>query len=264
MVGYYNYIDMLTQERRKIIRGNIEANGAVKVADLADEFNVSRMTIRRDLLALSESGFIERTHGGAIAVNDGFGSMEQTINHRINHLTQEKRSIASAAAKLINPGETIFISAGSTSYWLARSIIYRSNLTVVVNSLIIAKLLSTSEKLDVIVVGGFLRKSELSLVGYPTENYLNDIHVDKVFMGVNGIDPDVGITSSNAQELMTDRSILKLSKNIIVIADHTKFGSISSGRMAPLSFVKTIVTSTLVPSQMVNAIRKQGVEVIQV
>jgi DeoR/GlpR family transcriptional regulator of sugar metabolism len=83
-------------------------------------------------------------------------------------------------------------------------------------------------------------------------------------MGVNGIDPDVGITSSNAQELMTDRSILKLSKNVIVIADHTKFGMISSGRMAPLSMVKTIVTSNLVYSQMVNAIRKQGVEVIQV
>ena len=263
-MGYYNDIDMLKQERRKIIRGAIEIKGAVKVSDLAAEFNVSRMTIRRDLLALSDSGFIERTHGGAVAVNDGFGSMEQAINQRINHLTQEKRNIASAAAKLIIPGETIFISAGSTSYWLAQNIMHKSNLTVVVNSLIIAKLLSTSEKLDIIVVGGFLRKSELSLVGYPTENYLKDIHVDKVFMGVNGIDPDVGITSSNAQELMTDRSILKLSKNVIVIADHTKFGAISSGRMAPLSMVKTIVTSSLVSSQMVNAIRKQGVEVIQV
>lgn len=104
---------MLTQERRKTIRGSIEVKGAVKVSDLAAEFNVSRMTIRRDLSALSDSGFIERTHGGAVAVNDGFGSMEQAINQRINHLTQEKRNIASAAAKLVNTGETKFISAGS-------------------------------------------------------------------------------------------------------------------------------------------------------
>jgi DeoR/GlpR family transcriptional regulator of sugar metabolism len=255
---------MLTQERRKIIRGTIEDKGSVKVSDLANEFGVSCMTIRRDLLALSESGFIERIHGGAIALNDGFGSMEQTIVHRINHLTQEKRSIASAAAKLIKSGETIFISAGSTTYWLAQNILYRSNLTVIVNSLIIAKLLSTSEKIEIIVAGGFLRKGELSLVGYLAENYLQDIHVDKVFMGVNGIDPDVGITSTNTQELMTDRSILKLSKNIIVVADHTKFGTISSGRVAPLSMVKTIVTSNLVSPQVVSAIKKQGVEVIQV
>lgn len=255
---------MLTQERKKSILETIENKGSVTVSELADQFNVSRMTIRRDLLNLSSSGYVERIHGGAIAVNDGFGSMEQNIIHRINHLTPEKRHIASAAAKLIKPAETIFISAGSTAYWLARNLIHRSELTVIVNSLIIAKLLASSEKIEVIVAGGFLRKSELSLVGYPTEKYLHDFHVDKVFMGVNGIDPDVGITSSNTQELMTDRSILGLSSNIIVIADHTKFGVISSGRVAPLKVVSTIITSNLVPKQTVSAIRKQGIEVIQV
>lgn len=255
---------MLTQERRNIIRRTIEEKGSVKVTDLAKKFDVSCMTIRRDLMALSERGYIERIHGGAFALNDGFGPMEQSISQRINFHTQEKRAIASAAAKLIKPGETIYISAGSTTYWLAQNLIYRNKLTVVVNSLIIAKLLSTSKYLEVIVAGGFLRKGELSLVGYPTEKYLQDIHVDKVFMGVNGIDPEEGITSLNAQELITDRAILKLSRNVIVVADHTKFGAVASGRVGPLAMIKTIVTSNLVPTHVINAITRQGVEVIQV
>jgi DeoR/GlpR family transcriptional regulator of sugar metabolism len=255
---------MFNEERKKRIREIIESRGMAKVSELAQSLNVSEMTIRRDLMELSAHGFIERTHGGAIAADYGLTNFEAPMVDRINHFSDEKRKIAAAINRMIGEKETIYLSSGSTTYWIARSIVNRRDLTVIVNSIINAKILAQCEGMQVIVVGGFLRRSELSLVGHIAEKTLKDLHVDKVIMGIRGIDPEYGYTSENPQELLTDRAMLNLSKNVIVVADHSKFGFIAASRTAPITAARTIVTTNLAPIDIVERITAQGVRVIQV
>lgn len=255
---------MYSEERKKRIRELIETRGLASVSELSRSLNVSEMTIRRDLMELSDHGFIERTHGGAIATDYGFNNLEAPMVDRINHFSDEKRKIAAAVTRMIGEKETVYLSSGSSTYWVARNLVDRGDLTVIVNSIINAKILAQCEDMQVIVVGGFLRRSELSLVGHLAETTLKDLHVDKVIMGIRGIDPEYGLTSENPQELMTDRAMLNLSKNVIIVADHTKFGFIAASRTAPVTAVRTIVTTTLAPAEIVERIVKQGVRVIQV
>jgi DeoR family transcriptional regulator, aga operon transcriptional repressor len=255
---------MYSEERKQKIREMIESHGQVSVADLAHSLNVSEMTIRRDLMQLSEHGFVERTHGGAVATDYGFNNFEAPMADRINHFSDEKRKIASAIARMIGQKETVYLSSGSTTYWVARYLTDRSDLTVIVNSIINAKILAQCKDMQIIVVGGFLRRSELSLVGHLAETTLKDLHVDKVIMGIRGIDPEYGLTSENPQELMTDRTMLGISNNVIIVADHTKFGFIAASRTAPVTAARTIVTTTLAPAEIVERITRQGVRIVQV
>jgi DeoR family transcriptional regulator of aga operon len=183
---------------------------------------------------------------------------------RINILQEEKRQIANAVVKMIGKGEKVYLSSGSTAYWVAKALLDRDDLTLVINSLVIANLLAQNDNMEVIVVGGFLRRSELSLVGHFAQNIIKDIRVDKVIMGIRGIHPEHGLTSDNLQELMTDRTILSMSENIIIVADHTKFGMIAASKTAPVTAAKMIVTSRKAPFEMVKTIREKGVQIIEV
>jgi DeoR/GlpR family transcriptional regulator of sugar metabolism len=255
---------MSKEERRRQIRKAVESRGEVIVAELALEFCVSEITIRRDLLELNDQGIIERTHGGALLADHSQSNLKAVMQDRIETYADEKRSIASAVARMIRHGETIYLSSGSTAYWVARALVGREDLTVVVNSLIHANVLAQSKEMIVIVVGGFLRRSELSLVGYFAESNVRDLRVDKVIMGIRGIHPEYGLTSDNPQELMTDRAIMKMGDEIIVVADHTKFGHVATNRTAPVTAATKIITSWLAPTDMVEKILQKGVQVIQV
>jgi DeoR/GlpR family transcriptional regulator of sugar metabolism len=147
---------------------------------------------------------------------------------------------------------------------VAKALLDRDDLTIIVNSLIIANILAQSKDMEVIVLGGFLRRSELSLMGHFVELASRDLRVDKVIMGIRGIHPEYGLTSDNPQELMTDRAMMRMSDNVIVIADHTKFGHVATSRTAPVTAAKVIVTTLEAPLAIIESIRKQGVQVIQV
>ena len=255
---------MFKEERKRKILEIIESRGKVVVSDLSHEFNVSEMTIRRDLMELSQHTSIERTHGGAVVANHRSKDFEAPMADRISTYTEEKRKIAAQVAGMIGHGETIFLSSGSTTYWVAKTLLDRSDLTVVINSLILANILARCEDMVVIVVGGFLRRSELSLVGHFAQTTVKDIRVDKVIMGIRGIHPEYGLTSDNLQELMTDRAMMSMSDHVIVVADHTKFGLVAPSRTAPVTAAKTIITTHLAPKDMVASIRQQGVQVILV
>jgi DeoR/GlpR family transcriptional regulator of sugar metabolism len=255
---------MFKEERRNQIREILEKQGRVRVEELADRFGVSKMTIRRDLEALARDIKIERTYGGAIAPYQPQKLLEPSFPERINVNYEEKRLIAEAAESLILPGEKIFLSAGTTAYLLAQKLTRRQDLFVVVNSILIASLFVPYRNIQVLVLGGFLRHSELSLHGYLVHEALRSIHLDKAIIGIRGIHPERGLTNDTPHEIMTDRAVLGISDNIIVIADHTKFGHIATSVTAPVEVAKTIVTSSLAPREIVEAIRAKGVEVIQV
>lgn len=255
---------MYKEERRRSIQNLIESNRNASVADLARQFNVSEMTIRRDLAALLAEGAIERTHGGAIPSKLPHKAFIPPMLDRLNDKLEEKQRIAAVVAKMIGRGEKIFLSSGTTSYWVAKALLDRDDLTIIVNSLIIANILAQSKDMEVIVLGGFLRRSELSLMGHFVELASRDLRVDKVIMGIRGIHPEYGLTSDNPQELMTDRAMMRMSDDVIVIADHTKFGHVATSRTAPVTAAKVIVTTLEAPLAIIESIRKQGVQVIQV
>ncbi len=119
-------------------------------------------------------------------------------------------------------------------------------------------------EIDTVVVGGFLRRSELSFIGHIAEATLQDLRVDKVIIGMRGIDPVHGLTSEHLEELKTDQAIIRMSDTVIVVADHTKFGRVATGRTAPITAASLIVTDTETPPEIIRAIRALGVEVVQV
>ncbi len=254
---------MLKEIRQQKIQEIIHEKANAKVSELAEEFGVSQMTIRRDLQALHEKGLIERMHGGA-SLTTNYNLMQSPILLRLYEQAAEKQAIARAVSQMIAVGEKIYIAAGSTTYWLAKAIASRSDLTVVTNSLPVANLLALSNDMEVILVGGFLRRREYSLVGHFAENMIRDLRLDKVIMGVGGIHPDYGLTNQYPQEMMMDRAYMDISDNIIILADHTKFGRVATTRTADVTRARTIVTSKLAPIDIVERIRQQGVEIILV
>ncbi len=255
---------MLKKERQREILKMVERTGKVEVDELAQTLVVSEMTVRRDLTELDELGFLERVHGGALIPNHGKETAELPVIERGKQKTEIKERLGKAVASMINDGEKIFLGSGSTTAAIASSLANHHNLTVITNALNIANILATATDVKVVIAGGFLRRSELSLVGYFAENALHGLQVDKSIIGVQGIDPVKGLTNDNMEELITDQAILNLSKTVIVVADHSKFGRVAAIRTAPITAVTKIITNTGGPRDILQAIRQMGVQIIEV
>ena len=254
--------DMLKQERQREILKIIESQGNAKVPALAGHFAVTEMTIRRDLLELGKRGLLERVHGGALLQNDRRGN-ESPVYERLLDRLDMKQQIGQAAARLIKDGDTIFLGSGSTTMAVAEALLNHRNLSVYTNALNIADALF-HYPVKVTVIGGSLRRTELSLIGDQTEKTIQGLRVDKVIIGIRGIDPVKGLTSDHMEELLTDQAILNISKTIIVVADHTKLGHVAAIRTAPITAITRIVTNKGGPKDILQAIRRMGVEILEV
>jgi DeoR/GlpR family transcriptional regulator of sugar metabolism len=179
----------------------------------------------------------------------------------MNAMADEKKRVAEFVAKLVEPSETIFLGSGTTTLYVARELIIRDDITAVTNSVPILHELANNSHMNIINVGGFLRRSELSLIGAFTEIVLKDIRVSKVIMGMRGIHPIHGFTCEHPQELMTDRQVLEISDQIIVVADHSKIGQVATNKVAPLESATMIVTSQQADPSLIHQIRELGVDV---
>jgi DeoR/GlpR family transcriptional regulator of sugar metabolism len=256
---------MLRQERLNRICELVEIEGQATVAGLSRQLGVSQMTIRRDLQELDDHGFLRRTHGGALPPERHRGLIEPPVLERMQENAELKRLLGRAAADRILPGEAIFLGSGTTALAVAEALAERPKpLTVFTNALTIANALAAVREITLVVVGGFLRRSELSLVGHLAEAAVRDIRVDRVIMGMRGIDPEKGLTSDYIQELKTDQAILGMGGSVIIVADHSKFGHVATSRTAPVQAASLIITDDRAPRPLVEAIRARGVEVILV
>lgn len=255
---------MLKKERQREILKVVERAGKVEVDKLAKRLDVSLMTVRRDLTELGELGLIERVHGGALLQRDSQGDVEPPVVERSKQKNEVKASIGRAVAGMIKDGEKIFLGSGSTTLAVALSLLHHHNLTVITNAINVANALITASQIHVAVVGGFLRRSELSLIGYMAEHALQGLQVDKVIVGTRGIDPVKGLTNDNMDELITDQAIFNISRNIIVVADHSKFGHVAAIRTAPVTTAAKIVTDAGGPKDILQTIRQMGVQIIEV
>jgi DeoR/GlpR family transcriptional regulator of sugar metabolism len=247
-------------DRQKQILQLLERQQRLSVAGICATFEISEATARRDLETLANLGKLQRVHGGAIVLTQA--PPESPILQRQNEQTDEKTRIGQAAAALVQPGETVFLGSGSTVLEAARALRGRRGLTVLTNSLPVVNALAGAEEITLICLGGMLRESEFSFIGHITEQALAEVRADKALIGTRAISLEDGLTSDYLPETMTDRAILKASGQILVLADHTKFGRAATVRLAPLESIHTIVTDGQTPRDFLEAIQARGLKVV--
>ncbi|MDF2094255.1 DeoR/GlpR family DNA-binding transcription regulator [Knoellia sp. 3-2P3] len=240
---------MLAGQRRATIVALVAESGAVRVADLVQQLGVSDMTVRRDIEQLAREGLVERVHGGALAVG-GRSSEEPGFTAKSALMTREKQAIAAAAAALVEPGASIGISAGTTTFAFARAVRSVPDVTVVTNSIPVAQLLheSGAPGQTVVLTGGVRTPSD-ALVGPIAVAALRMLHVDRLFLGVHGMDARAGLTTPNLVEAETNRAMIEMARRLCVLADHTKWGTVGLGTITELTEVDQLVTDSGVSEQ---------------
>ena len=245
--------------RHTQIRDIVNETGQITVTELNSLLNVSEATIRRDLEELDQLGRIRRTHGGAVRVERA--EKEPPILQRQGEQREQKQRIGQAAAALVQPQQTIFLGSGSTVSAIVPHI-QELPLTVITNSLPVINQLAGHDHIELIVIGGQFRQSELSMVGHVAEQAICEFRADLVFMGMRAIDAGHGFTSDYVAEAMTDRAILRIAPRCIVMADHTKFGRVSTVFLAPVTAVHTIISDRDLQPECAAELRDKGLELI--
>lgn len=232
---------MLAAERHARITAALRADGAVKVVELAEQLDVSEMTIRRDLDVLDERRMLRKVHGGAIAL--GNRGVEPPWTAKAERQHAEKVAIGRAALDAVEDGMTIALSAGTTTVELARLLRGRESITVVTNSISIFQELTehpTAPNPTVYLTGGSRTPSD-ALVGPIANAALDAFRVDAVFLGVHGFDVESGLTSPNMAEAETNRRLIATGRRLVVMADHTKYREVGTNVFGRMSDVHTLV-----------------------
>lgn len=253
--------NMLSAERHRLLIDFINIRQNVSIADVCEYFSISEATARRDLDLLAERGLIERVHGGAVSKETRHGEPPVLLREREQY--QEKKRIALAASNLIQDGETVFLGSGTTVAEVAKNLINRKNFTVITNSLLVANILADQNDITLVMIGGILRHSEFSLIGYLANEALLGLRADKVIIGIHSIDSQYGLTNEYMPEIETDRAILGIGKQIIVLADHTKCGHVSVAFLAPVNSMDILITDQAVSEKFESEMNSMGVKVIK-
>jgi DeoR/GlpR family transcriptional regulator of sugar metabolism len=249
---------MLARQRQDAILDQVTREGGARVAELVERFGVSDMTVRRDIQVLAQRGLVARVHGGAAAVSEHFTADEPEFKVKSALQPAEKRAIAAAAAGLVEPGNSVALSAGSTTYAVAQALCDVPRLTVITNSLPVADMLHSQAPPDVtvILIGGVRTRSD-ALVGPVALAVLRDLHVDWLFLGVHGMDLRSGLTSPNMSEAETDRAMIASAHRLVVVADHSKWNVVGLAAIAPISEVDILVTDDKLPEPARRALEAQ-------
>ena len=256
---------MLPVQRRQETVGILSAQGAVSVETLAESLGVSLSTVRRDLDDLERQGMIQRVHGGAVLTDPSVppDEPEPPIRLREVERSTEKRAIARGAVELIAPGSVLLLTGGSTTAALAPLLVDIPDIRVVTNSLDVAIRLAHVD-VDLVVLGGSLRRPELSLLGPSTGAALDDLHIDHVVMGVYGMDQRSGALGASAAECEVDRHLARAGQRLTILVDSTKFTRRSPHRIVGLPEIDELVTSRDAPIDEVQGLRAAGLRIITV
>jgi DeoR/GlpR family transcriptional regulator of sugar metabolism len=233
---------VLARQRQALILERVREHGAVRVADLVRALGVSDMTIRRDLEILHDRGLLEKVHGGAAAIEDS-SLFEPGFTAKSTQMQAEKMAIAAVAATLVVPGTAIALSAGTTTYALARRLTDVPGLTVLTNSVPVADVMYKDGRSDqTVILSGGVRTPSDALVGPFAVDVIRSLHVDLVFMGTHGMDARSGFTTPNILEADTNRALIAAGRRLVVLADHTKWGIVGISSVARLEGADTIIT----------------------
>lgn len=250
---------MLNEERRRGILELLQRERRVLVTDLAERFETSQVTIRKDLDVLHIRGLIQRTHGGALPAQDG-ALQDPSLHEKERLHRKEKLRIAAAAARLVSEGQVVILDSGTTTTEIARALRHHKNLTVITNAVNIAAELAASP-VDVILTGGAVRKNSFSLVGPIAEETLRRLSADILFLGVDGFDVRHGLTTPNLQEAKVNRVMTEIAKRTVAVCDSSKFGHRSLSLIVPPTSVHQVITDKGIARADLQALKKVGVEV---
>jgi DeoR family transcriptional regulator of aga operon len=255
---------LLVEERRRLIVDLVEQQGRATVEELATRFGTSAVTIRADLDALARSSAIARSHGGALPVAQA--TNDTPLNIKETRWHAQKLRIGHAAAKMIQDGETIILDSGSTTVEIARQIrqMKFESLTVITNALNIAMELTGMPQIRVMMLGGLLRQTSYSLVGPDAEQALAKLSADRLFLGVDGLDPEVGVTTPDPLEAALNALMIRVSRQTIAVLDASKLGQRSLSVITPIRNLDMVISDSSAPPETVETLRNAGVEVMLV
>ncbi|MDR0591794.1 MAG: DeoR/GlpR family DNA-binding transcription regulator [Bifidobacteriaceae bacterium] len=251
---------LLAAQRQSLVIERLRTDGAVRVSELTRELAVSEMTVRRDLDQLAARGLCRKVHGGAClapstAEEPGFAAKSGAE-------LAAKQAIGRAAAALVRPGQSVGISGGTTSYWVAVELARRAardQITVVTNSLPAAEALAGQAPAQVILTGGTPTPSQ-ALVGPVAEASLARFHLDWLFLGVHGLDPQAGLTTPNLAEAATNQAFMAAARATAVTADASKWGVTALAQIAPLSRIAGLVSDGPPPPGAATAARRHHID----
>jgi DeoR family transcriptional regulator, fructose operon transcriptional repressor len=250
----------LAPQRWDNLRALIRDSGVIRIEDLCRRLKVSPATVRRDLDQLERSGAIRRVHGGAVSVESRLD--EPVFADKTSLAAREKRRIAEAALKLVEPGDTIYLDGGSTVLELARLLRERTNLTVVTNSLYAAhELAGRGPRL--IVIGGELRRLSQTMVGPLTRHVLHELHLDKAFMGTIGFASKEGLTTTDPSEAFTKRLVMGQARQVIVLADSSKAGKVSFANAGDWDEVHVLITDKQLDKAFAKELIKKDIKLLR-
>lgn len=245
--------------RHQSILNKLQEEGYVNVLDLCKALDVSAVTIRKDLKLLEEKGLLFRSHGGASMHNPYIN--EKPVNEKEYIRSEEKMRIGKAAAQLILPDDTFIIASGTTVLALARHIKPVGGLTAITASLNVALELNRHPEIEVLQLGGSLRKSSFSVAGSFSEMMLENFSCNKLFLGIDGIDLEFGISTTNILEAQLNQKMISASQKTIVLADSSKFGRRGFGKIGNLDELDQIITDREAPDHYIKALEEMGIEV---
>lgn len=250
---------MFPLERQKKIIDLLMIKKVMKLTELTNELNISIDTLRRDLNLLTKQGKIEKIYGGVKIVEVKFG--ESTIDERMVSQLKEKEIIAQKCSELIQDGDCIYIDSGSTTFQIAKYIKNKKKLTVITNSIPVVLELFNSD-IELIIIGGKIRKNEQSVVTYEYLFNFSQLNIQKAFICASGITIEKGISDYNVEEAITRKKMIELSNEIYVAADSTKFGKNVTIGIAPLNKIDYIITDQNVNKIFINQFKKTNTNLI--
>lgn len=233
---------VLADQRRELILAEVERTGAIRISELTELLGVSDMTVRRDLEHLEARGWLRKVHGGAVLSQS---SVEESSFEAKSALQQPaKRAIAARAAQLVEPHTAVALSAGTTTWMLARGLQgTEMPLSVVTNSTTVADILAVNAgpQLRVVLTGGE-RTPSAALVGAIADRTIGSLHVDRLFLGVHGMDARVGFSCPNLAEAQTNQALIASARQIVVLADSTKWGVVGLANFGRLGAADILIT----------------------
>ena len=253
---------MLIAERRQYIVALAQKHGRVLVEELSHSLGISQITIRKDLDYLQSRGVLQRTHGGALLPGSG-ALADPSLQEKEGRHSQEKQRISAAAVNLVQEGQCVLLDSGTTTTAIARALKKFSHLTIITNAVNIAAELSGTD-FEVLLTGGSLRKNSFSLVGPLAEDMLHEMHADILFLGVDGFDLDVGLTTPNVMESRVNRAMVKAASMVVAVCDSTKFNRRSLSKIVDATSIHHVITDSNLSTETAEALRSINIKLTMV
>jgi DeoR family transcriptional regulator of aga operon len=253
--------NLLAKERRSEILRELENLQKVFVTDLCAKYNVSEVTIRKDLHELENRKLLIRIHGGAMRNLRNESDDDVSIYRKQLYSFKEKKAIGKLAASLINEEDTIILDSGTTTLEIAKNLNSYHNLTIITNALNIAIELLKYKRFNIFLLGGQVRDLSQSTVGPIAESTLKHFYYDKLFLGVDSISIEKGISTPNIEEAYINQSMMSIAKETIAVFDSSKFNKRSFAFIAPVNQIHTIVTDNKIPSNIKIQLKSMRIKV---